>query len=134
MTWFVIKSPVFTLLSSFYLKFFCVLQISIIHPPDYAAAFLVLLAMVLLATLVYLKQDDLEVFYNKTIWATATLVRQLSLSYYIYFIWAIFHICLQNHAAENFVSRLCILWWYCSFKTSYWFSLTFNNCFFVVCR
>lgn len=49
------------------------MQIRVLRPPNYAGALLVLVLLSLVAGLVYFKRNNLEFFYNKSAWATATL-------------------------------------------------------------
>lgn len=49
------------------------IQIRIIRPVNYGAALASLVLLTFLAVVVYLKRNNLEFFYNKSAWATATL-------------------------------------------------------------
>jgi len=56
------------------------LQIRIHRPPDYSNILILGGLFVTISSLVYLKRRNLEFFYNKSAWATFTLVDSLSLS------------------------------------------------------
>ena len=52
------------------------LQIRVIRPPNYAGTAGLLLLMALFGFLLYLRRNNLEFLYNKTMWAVMALVRR----------------------------------------------------------
>ena len=50
-------------------------QIRVIRPPNYAGTAGLLLLMALFGFLLYLRRNNLEFLYNKTMWAVMALVR-----------------------------------------------------------
>lgn len=48
-------------------------NIRVIRPPNYATSIAILMLMVVCASILYLKRDNLEYLYNRTSWAIAAV-------------------------------------------------------------
>lgn len=55
-------------------KFFILLKIRVLRPPNYAGPTAFLLLFILVGGLLYMKRNNLDFLYNRTAWGIAALV------------------------------------------------------------